>query len=48
MKLSKKQISLLKKRKIVVLSSADLKGKPRSIFVEVNKVSSDEIIITDN
>lgn len=48
MKLATKQIDLLKRRKIVVLATADLKGKPRAIFVEVNQVKDNKIIITDN
>lgn len=48
MKLTKKQIGLLNRRKIVVLATADLKAKPRAIFVEINKAGDDNIIITDN
>jgi predicted pyridoxine 5'-phosphate oxidase superfamily flavin-nucleotide-binding protein len=48
MKLTKKQVGLLNRRKIVVLASADLKAKPRAIFVEINKAEDDKIIITDN
>ena len=48
MQLTKKQIDLLNRRKNVVLTTASLQGKPRSIFVEVNQVKDDKIVITDN
>lgn len=48
MKLSQKQINLINKQKIVVLSTVGKDGYPRPIFVEVNKVTGDKIIITNN
>lgn len=48
MRLTQKQADLLKRRKIVVLATSNLQGKPRAIFVEVNKAKGDQIIITDN
>ena len=48
MGLTKKQINLLNRQKVVVLGTANLKSEPRCIFVEVNMVYSDKIIITDN
>ena len=48
MKLTKKQIDLLNRRKIVVLATSNLKAKPRAIFVEVNRAKDNQIIITDN
>lgn len=46
--LSEKQLDLLKNQIIVVLSTANQENQPRSIFVEVNKVENNRIIITDN
>lgn len=48
MKLTKKQIDLLKRRKIVAFATADLKAKPRIIFVEINQAKDDKIVITDS
>ena len=48
MKLTEKQLDLLNRRKIVVLATSNLENKPRAIFVEVNQVKDDKIIITDN
>lgn len=48
MKLTEKQLELLKRRNLVVLASADLSGKPRAIIAEVNKAEGNKIIITDN
>jgi predicted pyridoxine 5'-phosphate oxidase superfamily flavin-nucleotide-binding protein len=48
MKLTEKQIDLLKRRKIVVLATSSLEGEPQAILVEVNQVKDDKIIITDN
>jgi len=48
MKLTEKQLDLLNRRKIVFLATSSLKGKPRAIFVEVNKAEDDKIIVTDN
>ena len=48
MQLTEKQIDLLNRRKNVILTTANLQGKPRSIFVEANKAEGDKIIITDN
>ena len=48
MKLTKKQIDLLKRKTIVALATSDLNYKPRVIFVEVNQVKDNLIIITDN
>jgi len=47
-KLSDKQKELLKRRSIVVLSTSSLQGNPRSIFVEINSVDDDKVVITDN
>lgn len=46
--LSSKQIKFLKDNRIVILTTVDKSGKPRSILVELNKADSDEILITDN
>ncbi len=48
MKLTEKQLDLLNRRKLVVLATSSLDGKPRAIIVEVNQVKDDKIIITDN
>lgn len=48
MRLTKKQIDLLVRRKIVVLATSNLKARPRVIFVEVNQVKDNRIIISDN
>lgn len=48
MKLTKEQIDLLSRRGVVVLATSSLQGKPRAIFVEINQVEGDRIIITDN
>jgi len=48
MELTEKQLDLLKRRKIVVLATSSLDGKPRAICVEINQVKGDKIIITDN
>lgn len=48
MTLTNKQIDLLKRRKIVVLATSNLQGKPRAIFIEVNQAENNQIIITDN
>ena len=48
MKLSEKQLDLLKRRNLIVLATSDLKGNPRAIIVELNKVEDNKIIITDN
>lgn len=48
MKLTKKQVDLLKRKKIVVLATSSLKNEPRAILVEINQVENDKIIITDN
>jgi len=47
-KLNEKQKDLLKRRNIVVFTTSNMQGKPRSIFVEVNHINDGEIIITDN
>jgi predicted pyridoxine 5'-phosphate oxidase superfamily flavin-nucleotide-binding protein len=46
-KLNQKQIDLLNKQKIIVLSTSDKNNQPRAIFVEANKIEDDKIIITD-
>lgn len=46
--LSKKQCDFLKRRKLAILATANSKGEPRAIIVEVNKAESERIIITDN
>lgn len=48
MKLTEKQLDLLNRRKLVVLATSSLNGRPRAILVEVNKAEGDTIIITDN
>ena len=48
MKLTKEQIDLLNRRKIIILATSSLKGDPRAIFVEANQAKDDKIIITDN
>lgn len=48
MKLTNKQVDFLNRQKIVVLGTADLKAEPRCIFVEMNMVYYDKMIITDN
>lgn len=48
MKLTEKQSDLLNRRKIVILATSSLDGKPRAIFVEVNQAGENKIIITDN
>ena len=48
MKLTKKQIDLLKRRTIIALATSDLNYKPRAIFVEVNQAKDNQIVITDN
>lgn len=48
MELTKKQLDLLRKGKIVVLATSSTDGTPRAIFVEINKVENNKIIITDN
>lgn len=48
MKLTEKQLDLLNRKKIIVLATTDSNKKPRAIFVEVNQVKNDKIIITDN
>lgn len=46
--LNEKQLELLKNQMTVVLSTSDKNNQPRSIFVEVNKIEDNSIIITDN
>lgn len=46
--LTQKQIKLLNKNRVVVLATADKRGQPRAIFVEVNKIEKNCLIITDN
>ncbi len=46
--LTQKQIDLINRRNVVVLATSDIKGKPRSTFVVVNKIENNQIIITDN
>ena len=48
MKLNSKQIRFLKNNRIVVLTTINKSGRPRSILVELNKADADEILITDN
>jgi uncharacterized pyridoxamine 5'-phosphate oxidase family protein len=48
MDLTRKQINLLKKNNLVVLATADISGRPRAIFVEVNGLDKGKIVITDN
>lgn len=48
MKLTEKQLDLLNRRKLIILTTSSLNGKPRAIIVEVNKAEDDKIIITDN
>ena len=46
--LDEKQLELLSKQKTVALTTANSDGQPRSIFVEINKIDNDHMIITDN
>ena len=48
MNLTDKQINLLNRQKVVVLATSSRAGRPHAIFVEVNRVNDDKIIITDN
>lgn len=48
MKLTEEQLDLLKRREIVVLATSNSNRKPRAIFVEINSVENNKIIITDN
>jgi len=48
MRFTEKQSDLLKRRKIVVLATSSLDRLPRAIFVEVNQVKDDKIVVTDN
>ncbi len=50
MNLTTKQLDLFRRNNatIVVLATADVSSRPRGIFVEVNQVDGDKIIITDN
>ena len=48
MSLTKEQIKLLTDNNVIVLATSDLENNPRAIFVEINKVEPDKIIITDN
>lgn len=48
MQLNKKQLELLNRRKLVVLTTSNKDGEPRAIIVEVNRVEGHKIIITDN
>ena len=46
--LTNKQQEIFKKNDIVSLTTCNKELEPRSIFVAVNKVEKDKIIITDN
>ena len=48
MKLTDKQLDILVRNKIVILSTSSIDRKPRAIFVELNKVEDDKIIIANN
>jgi uncharacterized pyridoxamine 5'-phosphate oxidase family protein len=49
MKLTKKQLALLKANITVILTTASLAGKPNAAFMEVNKIEDGKkLIITDN
>ncbi|MCP4393698.1 MAG: pyridoxamine 5'-phosphate oxidase family protein [Alphaproteobacteria bacterium] len=47
MKFTKRQIDLLKKQEIVVLSTVDANNYPRAIFVVPSRVEEERIIISD-
>jgi len=47
MELTEKQLDLLSRRKVLVLATSSSGCKPRAIFVKMNKIEGDEIIITD-
>lgn len=46
--LTEKQIGMLDKDNTVVLATSSLNCQPNAVFVEVNRIKDDEIIITDN
>ena len=46
--LNDKQLELLKKQTILVLTTSDVNNRPHAIFVEVNKIEGGSLIITDN
>lgn len=48
MQLTDKQIDLINRQKLAVLSTANLGNEPRAVFVEINKTNGDELVITDN
>lgn len=48
MELTQKQIDLLNKQKTIVLITSNKNKEPRGIFVELNKIEDNKIIITDN
>lgn len=48
MNINPKRLTFLKRNKIAVLTTSSETKKPHSIFVEINKVTNKEIIITNN
>lgn len=46
--INEKQLEFLKNQKYVVFTTSDLNMQPHAIFVEINKIENDSIIITDN
>ncbi|MEI8143073.1 MAG: pyridoxamine 5'-phosphate oxidase family protein [Candidatus Berkelbacteria bacterium] len=46
--LNDKQLELLKKQTILVLTTSDMNNQPHAIFVEINKIENGSLIITDN
>ncbi|HNR81783.1 MAG TPA: pyridoxamine 5'-phosphate oxidase family protein, partial [Candidatus Pacearchaeota archaeon] len=48
MELTEKQELFLQQNSLAVLATADLENQPRAIFVEINSVNKNELVITDN
>lgn len=46
--LTEKQLEFLKNQKYAVFTTSNLSLQPHSIFVEINKIENNSIIITDN
>ena len=46
--LTEKQKDVFKKNSVIVLTTCSGSKQPRSIFVEVNKVESDYLVVTNN
>jgi len=48
MQLTQKQINLINHQETVILATSNMNNEPRAIYVEINKVDGDELVITDN